>query len=161
MTTTPKGTWTQNDNDDFDIVIDAAATATSIDMWTTSRYEKSANSVAALGNGTFRGQLAWVNLPSPGYAVSWNGSSWQPLNRQLSGSVTITPSAANTPTSVTVSFPTGYFSSAPRMSLVPATSNPTFVDVSVSNTTASSVDIVMVRSNTTSTSVQWVATQTV
>ncbi len=159
MTTTPKGTWTQNDNDDFDPVTDNAATAASIDLWTTGRYERSANSILALGDGDFRGQLAWINLPAPGFAVVWNGSAWIPVNRMRSGAVLIAPTAANVPASATVSFPAGFFSAAPTVVVSANTTGPNIVSTSFSNATASSVTIWLSRTNTNSTSVSWFAFQ--
>ena len=76
MPTTTKGTWTPADNDDWDLTIDLAAMANSIDLWTTGRYEKSGASVAALGTGAYVGQLGYVTSPAPGRAMRWNGSAW-------------------------------------------------------------------------------------
>jgi hypothetical protein len=78
----------------------------------------------------------------------------QPLQ---SGSVTIVP-VANTPTKVTVTFPTPY-SSPPHVvatgeSAVPGSQMQT---VSVANITSTTVDIYLYRTNTTSTNIHWIA----
>lgn len=75
-----------------------------------------------------------------------------------SGTVSITPSAANTPTKVTVTF-AKTFSSVP---VVVATFNGTVpgtvvTGVSATNVTTTTVDIYVTRTNTTSTSVSWIA----
>lgn len=76
MPTTTKGTWTPADNDDWDLTIDLAAMANSIDLWTTGRYEKSGATVASLGTGDYVGQLGYVTSPAPGRAMRWSGSAW-------------------------------------------------------------------------------------
>ena len=85
MPTTTKGTWTPADNDDWDLTIDLAAMANSIDLWTTGRYEKSGASVAALGTGDYVGQLGYVTSPAPGLSYSWTGTAWVPSGRFSSG----------------------------------------------------------------------------
>ena len=76
MPTTTKGTWTPADNDDWDLTIDLAAMANSIDLWTTGRYEKSAANLAGLGSGDYVGQSGLITSPAPGRAMKWSGSAW-------------------------------------------------------------------------------------
>lgn len=82
-----------------------------------------------------------------------------PINttRIQRGSASITP-VANTPTSVTVTFPVA-FSQAPyavacALSAVPGS---TVIEVAVNNVTATSMDVVLYRTNTTNTVVYWIA----
>lgn len=79
------------------------------------------------------------------------------------GRVTITPSAADTPTGVSVTFPTSRFTTAPRVQITPASSaNPTTTGVKgvgYTGTTASGTTVWLTRGNTTATPVDWTATQ--
>lgn len=79
--------------------------------------------------------------------------------RVARGQVAITPTAANTPTGVTVTFPTGLFSTAPTPSVVALTGAPGTVVTGVSalNVTTTSMTIYLTRTNTTQTSVAWAA----
>lgn len=81
--------------------------------------------------------------------------------RVLTGMVTVTPSAANTPTSVTVTFPAGAFTSPPTMiaNAVSAVVGTTVLGVSTNNVTATQGDVVLTRTNTTATPVRWIAIQ--
>lgn len=76
-----------------------------------------------------------------------------------SGSVSITPSAANTPTSANVTFSTP-FSTTPNVVATAQTAVPgtTVTGVSVSEITTSGCKIYVTRTNKTATVVQWVAT---
>ena len=74
------------------------------------------------------------------------------------GAVSITPAAANTPTSVDVKFPTA-FPGAPRVVATAQTSVPgtTVTGVGVTNISATGCTLWMTRTNTTAASVHWVA----
>lgn len=79
----------------------------------------------------------------------------------LAGVVSITPSAADTPTFVHVDFPAGFFTAVPVISVslhsgVPYT---TARAVSYNNPATTGVDVGVVRSNTTATNVSWTAIQ--
>ncbi|MFC5765151.1 right-handed parallel beta-helix repeat-containing protein [Actinacidiphila bryophytorum] len=78
----------------------------------------------------------------------------------LGGTVVITPSAAYTPTKVTVGFPDGVFTTTP---VVVATANTTLpgnavTGVGIGTRSAAQTDIWLTRSDTTATSVSWIAT---
>ena len=75
-----------------------------------------------------------------------------------SGVVLITPSAANTPTYVEVDFPTA-FTSAPTVVATPLSTVPgtAVLGCGVSNVTATGCRIYLTRTNTTATSVSWIA----
>lgn len=77
------------------------------------------------------------------------------------GTLNIVPSAANTPTSATVTFPVGRFSQPPVVTVSANTTVPgtTVLGVSSGGSTATSVLIWVTRTNTTSTSISWQATQ--
>lgn len=112
MPTTGKGTWTINDNDDFDLPIDMAAMANSIDGWTTTRYERRGTSVVTLGTGDYIGQRALVSPYSNTFNEHyWNGSQWRPV--KLTGVTSSFSVAANGLTNITITFPTNSFGVTP------------------------------------------------
>ena len=76
------------------------------------------------------------------------------------GKVTITPSAANAPTSMTVTLPAGRFTDIPSLQATAHTSLPERVSVGVNNPSTSSFQVVITRTDTTATGVFWTATQT-
>lgn len=89
-----------------------------------------------------------------------DGAAAGPPTVTVGGGVVITPSAANTPTKVTVSFPANMFTTPP---VVVATANTTLpgnevTGVGVGSVTAAGADIWLTRTNTTSTKVSWIAT---
>lgn len=75
------------------------------------------------------------------------------------GSVSITPTAANTPTSVTVTLPADRFDDGPQVVATPATSVPgsEVLGVGVTGITATSFTLWLTRTNTVATGVQWMA----
>lgn len=83
---------------------------------------------------------------------------WQMPNGPLIqwGTVTITPSAANTPTTVTVNFPYTY-TSRPVVQVTAVTSAPENCYLGIAGRAAGSIDIVLTRSGTKATAVQWLA----
>ncbi|RLP69321.1 hypothetical protein D9V30_08420 [Mycetocola reblochoni] len=70
------------------------------------------------------------------------------------GTVLVAP---GTPTTVTVAYPAGRFSTTPSTVAGPATGVPQYVLVSVSNESATSFQIVLRRSGSTNTGVRWIA----
>ena len=81
--------------------------------------------------------------------------------RVLTGTVSIVPSAANTPTSVAVTFPAGRFTATPIVVAIPHTSAPgtQVTGVGISDRSASGCTIVGTRTSTTSFTVGWIAIQ--
>lgn len=73
MAVTSKGIWTPDNSDQYDLIVDAAATANSIDQ----AISKTATSLAGLGTGAYAGQWGWVT-GGGGVPYQWNGSSWVP-----------------------------------------------------------------------------------
>lgn len=122
MPTTGKGTWTVNDNDDFDLPIDLAAMANTIDGWTTSRYERRGTSVSALGSGDYIGQTALISPYTNTYnEYYWDGSRWVAVSicGQITG-ITVAASGTNTRT---LTFPTNAFVAWPLLLLTPMGAN--------------------------------------
>ena len=78
-----------------------------------------------------------------------------------SGTDSITPSAANTPTSKTISFPAGFFTAAPNVMLTLSTSVPGTgaTGIAATNVTATGFTAWITRTNTTTTSFFWMAVQ--
>lgn len=74
------------------------------------------------------------------------------------GFVSITPSAANTPTSKEVTFPTP-FAGVPTVVLTPRSSAPgtSVTEVAVTGTTKNGFNAILTRTTTTTTSVNWIA----
>jgi hypothetical protein len=92
----------------------------------------------------------------------YNGSTWDtfsPTAGAASGTATITPSAANTPTTITVNLPAGRFATAPAVVATPVTAVPgtTVLGVGVGSISTTSFDLTLTRSNTTATGICWVA----
>lgn len=80
--------------------------------------------------------------------------------REAGGRVTITPSAANTATSIAVTFPTGLFSASPEVMVTPYTTAGAAVTAcSASSITATGCLIWLTRTNTTPTILGWTAKQ--
>ena len=72
------------------------------------------------------------------------------------GKVTIAPTAADTPTKVSVTFPSGYFSEAPFVVVSPQTTVPERCSCGASAITASGADIYLTRTNTSETQVHYI-----
>lgn len=130
MPTTGKGTWTINDNDDFDLPIDMAAMANSIDGWTTTRYERRGTSVVTLGTGDFIGQRALVSPYSNTFnEYYWNGSQWRPV--KLTGMTSNFSIPANGIQNTTITFPTNSFGVTPICTALPMGANARGLAVSI------------------------------
>lgn len=98
--------------------------------------------------------------------VSKDGTTWTTIaaggSVAMTGSeVVITPSAANVPTSVNVTFPAGLFAVAPLVQVTANTSVPgtSVTGVGYTNVTTSGCTIWCTRSNTNATNVGWLATE--
>lgn len=96
-----------------------------------------------------------------------DGSTWRVFQAGVrpniaSGTVVITPSAANTPTSGTISFPVGLFASAPNVVVGQAGATPgtavTGCSVDNATITTSGATVYVTRVNTTPTRLFWIAT---
>lgn len=77
------------------------------------------------------------------------------------GLATVTPSAANTPTSVDVAFPVGLFSESPAVTLTPNTAFPgsSVTGVAATDVTKDGFKLWLTRVSTASTNCFWSATQ--
>lgn len=73
-----------------------------------------------------------------------------------SGSVVVTPTAANTPTTFHVTFDQP-FDQVPAVSVTPYTGHPDLVAASYQNPAVDGFDIVLVRPDTTGTTISWIA----
>lgn len=78
-----------------------------------------------------------------------------------SGVISVTPSAANTPTFADINFTPGQFTAAPKVVASPVTTVPgtSVLGVGTDSITASGARICVTRSNTTATIVHWIAIQ--
>lgn len=76
MTISTKGIRTPNDGDDWDLTLDLAAMAVTIDDMLSQRYERTATTVAGLGTGLYLGQPAWVSGSTAPGIYFWNGTTW-------------------------------------------------------------------------------------
>lgn len=83
------------------------------------------------------------------------------LPRIATGTASITPTAANTPTSLAVTFPAGRFTAPPIVVVIPHTSVPgtQVTGVGIGDRSASGCTIVGTRTNTTAFQVGWIAIQ--
>lgn len=144
MTTSALGVWTPGDSDDWDLTIDLAAMANSIDtvvLNTRARYEKSGATVGALGTGLFNGQTGWVTGTNPGlYTWSAATSSWDQI---ASRNTSWTPYAmavgqdSNAAGAFkTVTLPAGRFSQPPRIYVSGLTAPPGMPIIQAVSTTS-------------------------
>ena len=166
-TTSPDNIWTPNSSEDYDYVIDAAATATSVQNALTKRansYTGTTTQRDAFTSAAPEGSL-WSD--TNGDKILWikQGASWQrvwpqpPQPRVLSGSVLMV-AVANQVTQVSVTFPQGYFTQTPNVVATAWTSAPGVVqEVSVLNLSTTGVTICGYRTSSTDYSVQWIACQ--
>ncbi|CAN7242649.1 DUF859 family phage minor structural protein [Microbacterium sp. LjRoot45] len=128
------------------------------------------NEIMARNNGA----VSTLGLNSDGGDIILGGasSSIQILGRinsahtayaEAQGLVDITPSAADTPTGVSIVFPVGRFNRAPRLQVTAATTVPGTATgvkgVGYSGTSASGTTVYLTRGSTTTTPVAWHATQ--
>lgn len=79
----------------------------------------------------------------------------QRVPRQF-GSVVVTPTAASTPTTFHVTFDQP-FNQVPALSVTPYTGHPDLVAASYQNPAVDGFDIVLVRPDTTATTISWIA----
>ncbi len=81
--------------------------------------------------------------------------------REAAGAVSITPSAANTPTKANITFPAGRFTQPPLVQVAANTTGPGTVvtGVSYANVTTSGCEVWLTRINTVATTVGWAAVQ--
>jgi hypothetical protein len=93
------------------------------------------------------------------FSVAVNVSVYTPP-AQLSGTITITPTTINTPKSATVTFPSGLFTSPPRVLVTPQTAFPSGVTAmtGVGTVTTTSAVIWLLKGDTVATGVNWFAT---
>lgn len=108
--------------------------------------------------GAEAGRSLTKTLASMSSGSSGSSGSAASASSIQSGVVLITPSAANTPTYVDVKFPTA-FTSAPTVVATPLSTVPgtAVLGCGVSNVTATGCRIYLTRTNTTATSVSWIA----
>jgi hypothetical protein len=122
--------------------------------------------IIAVNNGAY--QVLGVNSQG-GDVIIGNASSAITMNGRLTathlpfamaaGSVNITPTA-NSPSSATVTFPSGRFTQEPLAVGTPRTSVPgTVQEVGIVTQSATSMNVWLLRTNSTTTTIEWVAVQ--
>ncbi|UJQ87156.1 minor tail protein [Arthrobacter phage BaileyBlu] len=119
------------------------------------------NEIMARNNGV-GGQVYFEFGLTSGTAPIDNGSLTRKDyvdRRTYSGSDSITPSAANTPTSKNITFPAGRFSSPPTVMVTPSTTVPgsTVTGWAATDITATGAKLWVTRTNTTNTTLNWIA----
>lgn len=135
MPTTPGGIWTPDDNDDWDLTVDLAAMAVSIDDSVQSYVDSAILSI----------QESLDKLPA---SIE-------------SGSVAVTSTAANTTTSQFVPFPPGAFMTPPNVTVTANSTVPGNIlqGVSVTGVSSTGFTIHLLRENATTTTVYWIAVE--
>jgi len=133
------------------ITANAAAAVPSANETTQGKVELATNAEFAAGTDTSRAS-------TPANVANAFGGVFP---RIASGVVAITP-VANTPTLGHVTFPVGRFTSNPAVTVSASTSVPgsTVIECAAANVNTSGFDAYIYRTNTTSTSVFWIAVQT-
>lgn len=97
-----------------------------------------------------------LTVSQGGYAVGGPTAT----TKIYAGKVTITPSAADTATAVTVKFPTGFFSSTPFVIVTPQTTVPERCSCGIYGASKDSVDIYLTRTNTSATAIHYICVGT-
>lgn len=102
----------------------------------------------------------WQDTDNGQFEFVWRGGRWQGIARVYTGSTMITP-VTNSPTSVRVNFPTGFFTQTPSISATANTSVPgsSVIEVGAAGPSVSGFDATIYRTNTTPTNVYWIAAQ--
>lgn len=136
MTTSALGVWTPGDSDDWDLTIDLAAMANSIDTVLLSRYQRSSATAAGLGTGLFNGQTAWVTGTNPGLYF-WNGTAWirsyAPFAMESGvGTFNTALAPGQSGTTGTIAFSSGRFTVAPILQFTPINGRLTIAPATVS-----------------------------
>ncbi len=75
----------------------------------------------------------------------------------IGGQISITPSAANVATSGAITFPPGYFATAPLVVVTGRTNQPERIMLSVLSESTSGATVWLTRNNTTATTINWIA----
>ena len=131
--------------------------------WQTARTPSADNTFTTDAPGEIRSALGNFRVDGSG------AGEWGPLQFHADGSMTgpyaagiaTVEAVANTPTRTTVTFPAGRFQQVPTTIATPFSGVPGTVvqGVSISSVSATSVDVVLTRTNTVTTSVYWVAVE--
>ena len=102
----------------------------------------------------------WQDTDNGQFEFVWRGGRWQGIARVYTGNTMITP-VTNSPTSVRVNFPTGFFTQTPSVSATANTSVPgsSVIEVGAAGPSVSGFDATIYRTNTTPTHVYWIAAQ--
>ena len=117
---------------------------------------------------SYRSEKVGINNRNPSETLDVNGNIkvsggiiCPTLPKIAVGRVTITPTTANTPISITVTFPEGLFTATPSITVTPHTSAPGSVvlGVGVANSSKTGFDIYLTRTNAVATTVSWQAIQ--
>lgn len=116
----------------------------------------------ATGSGNFTDIWHRTGNSSTGWSEWYIPATVNDINKmskaEYSGSVVITPTTVNVAKSGAITFPGGWFSSAPYMQVTAILNNPSLVQVSVESITTSGANIWITRSTLTATTVHWRAT---
>lgn len=117
--------------------------------------------------GTYDGMTIW-NRTTKSLEV-FTSSAWRPYGRSYSGQVSITPSTTVVNTfysddyfrgTQAITFPSGYFTSAPHVTATAESSVPgTVINVTVLNITTTGCDILLARFTSVATTIHWIAEQ--
>lgn len=97
-----------------------------------------------------------LTVSQGGYAVGGQTAT----TKVYAGKVTITPTAADTPTAVTVTFPSGYFTSTPFVTVCAQTAVPQKCFCGVQNLSKTSVDIYLTRTSASATAIHYICVGT-
>ena len=113
--------------------------------------------------GSFRPEIPgthWQDTDQDQFEWVWRGARWQAISRVTSGVISMSPTA-NQVSSVSVPFPSGFFTQTPEVTIVADTTVPGVVqEVSFTDATKAGFTARMYRSSSATTSLNWVAVQT-
>lgn len=153
------GTWRQIVTDDGIPDLSAYSNA-SINIGTGIT---TTSSVIQIGNGWGNINVSGGNATQTSYLqVQSDGLVYvQTLKNHAQGTASIIPSAANTPTALSVTFPTGRFDGTPSVVVSARTSVPgtQVTGIGVLSESTASCTIWLTRTNTASTGVAWIASK--
>ncbi len=111
--------------------------------------------------------VGWEHLPGDGSngqvlkRDSDGNAVWDSIPKIAAGRTSVEIAEANKPSSVQVTFPSGLFTTAPRVTATPVTSVPgtSILGVGVNNISETSFTLHVTRTNTTATAVDWIAVE--
>ena len=162
--TSPDNIWTQDSADNYDLVIDAAATAASVQAALVTRANSYTGTTAQRTDFTSSAPEGATWADTNGEKIYWikQGSGWSRMwppqyvtPAIQTGAVSVTP-IANNVVQVTVTFPTA-FATTPRVVVTANSSIPQAISLGATGVSATQFTLQVHRTSSSQFSVFWIA----